>query len=1013
MNYLLFFLTLILHCQSTLAQHRFPSIFSEEEEIALDSLADDAFVKGNYKGSIRYTEALLKKIEARSGVQDSSYAYFTNYLGFLNVYAGNYSIAEKLFLKGKHIYTNIYGNEHKEVANALGGLAKVYRRLGQYKKTEEVLLEVKAINAKLEGTAHPTYAVTLNDLAVLYYYMGRYEEAEVLYLKAKDINANVYGVEDKAYSNVLANLAALYFSNQRYEEAEPLYLEAVSIGEKTHGKKHPRHANKLSNLAALYFKMKRYEEGEKYCLEAQAIKKEVLGIDHPDYANGLNLLASAYQGQERYGEAVALFLKVGALLKKNGQADQPKYAIHLSNFANTYYKMGRYEDAILLYLESLEIIEGRLGVQHESYAGCLNDLAKIYLKLDQLSKATDCLNKALKAASGLNISTRISKEWNDSLATVGYLSINHIEQVLQSLERLYLLVEKQQTEDIEAKQLILSSLAHDLLKKIRTLHTNSTSKLRTLGRSDNWTSRGLHLLNQANQVEEAFDLAEASKSVLLLEATKAEKAYRLGNLPDSLMSEESALFKERDQLQANIIQKRPLIEQDSLRSILNVVNQKIHSFVGKLEQTYPDYVQLKYKNENATLGEIQALLAPKTALLEYVITDSILYVFYMDKNQYKMLCHPIHRSLLKTKVKELYNALSDYDLLASFQDKAYEAYTRPAHWFYQKLMAPILAEASGIEHLIIVPDGELAYLPFETFLVQAAKQGGHDYRTLDYLVQHYKISYNYSATLWKENKQRKKSVNNGQVLAMAGNYDLFLDSLKKELRLPNYYRNRKGLKSLNAAQREVRVLSKAFQGYFGFDEGASERLFKEKAADYAVIHLAVHGVLDYKHPILSSLIFTEDGDSVENSFLQAYEISNLKLNADLVVLSACETGFGVFEKGNGIASLARSFMYAGASSMVVTLWQVNDYATAKIMENLYSNLSNGLSKSEALQQAKLDFMQRATGIGQHPAFWSPFVLIGNDAPVQISRKRDWMFWAMLITGILVLGSFLFRKRRAV
>jgi len=248
---------------------------------------------------------------------------------------------------------------------------------------------------------------------------------------------------------------------------------------------------------------------------------------------------------------------------------------------------------------------------------------------------------------------------------------------------------------------------------------------------------------------------------------------------------------------------------------------------------------------------------------------------------------------------------------------------------------------------------------------------------------------------------------------MAGNYDLHLDSLKKHFRLSNYYRNRDGLKSLDAAQREVRILSEEFQGYFGFDTGASERLFKEKAGNYAVIHLAMHGSLDYKHPILSSLIFTEDGDSLENSLLQAYEISNLKLNADLVVLSACETGFGTCENGNGIASLARSFMYAGASSMVVSLWSVNDYVTAQIMKELYSNLSDGMTKSEALQQAKLSFMQTASGIGQHPAFWSPFVLIGNDEPIQIIRKSHPVFWGLVLTGFLVfvIGGFLFFKKR--
>ncbi len=1000
MKQLFFYCFLLVNWQITYAQDTLSTELLDLDHEVLDSLSEAAYLKGNYADAIKYAEANLKKAAQTVGVKDSTYGAYINYLGFLNVYSGNYTVAEQLFLQGQIIFTNLFGHEHKDVADALSGLAKVYRRTGAFKKTEEVLLEVKTINAKLSGTESQAYAVTLNDLAVLYYYMGRYEEAELLYLENKKINAKISGGMNVEYSNTLANLAALYYVNEQLEEAEPLYLEAVGIAKKVYGEEHPRYANTLSNLAALYLKMGRNKEGEKLCLEVQAIREKVLGTKHPLYANNLNLLATSYKQQGRYDEAIKLSIRVREILRTTIGVNHPKYAIFLSNFASAYFKMEHYEDAEKLRLESLEIMERKVGTQHEGYVNCVNDLVDVYIRLDNLPKAKRYLHKCLQAASNSTISLVPTQEWRDSLMQADYLSINHLNQMLRGLERLYLLLEKEQAPDKEAKQLLVTSLAHDLFTKIRKLYTNSTSKLRVLERSERWNARGLYLLEQANLVEQAFDLAEANKSVLLLEATKAEKAYRLGNLPDSLMDRENELFKERDELQANIITKRPQVEQDSLRKLLNDVNQDIRFFVQQLEKDYPNYVQLKYKSDNATLREIQALLSPKTALLEYVVTDSVLYLFYIDKKEYKLVRQSLKREHLTTKIRDLYRALSNYDLLAKNQEKAYEAYTRPAHWFYKKMIAPILRETSDIEHLIIVPDGELAYLPFEVFLMNPAPQGEVNYPDLDYLIKHFKVSYNYSATLWKENKQSTKSVNNGQILAMAANYDISLDTLKKDLRLPNYYRGRKGLKPLYAARREVNVLSKEFQGYFGFDKDASERLFKEKVADYAVIHLAMHGVLDYKQPILSSLIFTEDGDSIENSFLQAYEIANLKLNADLVVLSACETGFGTFEKGNGIASLARSFMYAGASSMVMTLWQVNDFATAEMMKIFYSNLSNGMTKSEALREAKLNFMQNASGIGPHPAFWSPFLLVGNDEPIQIMRKSTWMYWGL---GLVALG----------
>lgn len=143
---------------------------------------------------------------------------------------------------------------------------------------------------------------------------------------------------------------------------------------------------------------------------------------------------------------------------------------------------------------------------------------------------------------------------------------------------------------------------------------------------------------------------------------------------------------------------------------------------------------------------------------------------------------------------------------------------------------------------------------------------------------------------------------------------------------------------------------------------------------------------------MSSLAFTKDSDSIESNFWQAHEISKIQLNANLVVLSAYEIGYRRFEKGNGIASLARAFMDAGASSIIVSLWLVNDFATSEIMKNLYENLANGMRKDEALRQAKLKHMKLASSILAHPAFWSPFIQMRNTEPLSISKKGNSNVW---------------------
>jgi CHAT domain-containing protein len=225
---------------------------------------------------------------------------------------------------------------------------------------------------------------------------------------------------------------------------------------------------------------------------------------------------------------------------------------------------------------------------------------------------------------------------------------------------------------------------------------------------------------------------------------------------------------------------------------------------------------------------------------------------------------------------------------------------------------------------------------------------------------------------------------------------------------------RKTLPDLPSAKEEVKNLSALYSGKFLFESAANENAFKKAAADYDIIHLAMHGILNQQTPILSSLAFTENGDSTEDNFLEAWEISHLKLNAQLVVLSACETGYGKFQQGEGVMSLARAFMYAGVPSLVVSLWQVNDASTAEIMQLFYANLAKGMDKAEALRQAKLKYIAECKNpMMAHPAFWAAFVQIGDSRPVKIAGPFNISYVLVIISGFLCLAGIiiLLKKRR--
>ena len=190
---------------------------------------------------------------------------------------------------------------------------------------------------------------------------------------------------------------------------------------------------------------------------------------------------------------------------------------------------------------------------------------------------------------------------------------------------------------------------------------------------------------------------------------------------------------------------------------------------------------------------------------------------------------------------------------------------------------------------------------------------------------------------------------------------------------------------------------------------ASESNFKKQAGQYAIIHLASHAMVDDGHPQYSKILFAADPDSLEDGALEVSELFNLSLPAELVVLSACETGIGRLQKGEGIVSLARGMAYAGAKSVVTTLWPVNDAATSDIMQNFYESLNQKNSKSEALRLAKLAYIESGDHLSAQPFYWAAFIPIGDMRPLP-SKNHHWI-WGLIALGIGASGLMYYRRKR--
>ncbi|MEP5612191.1 MAG: CHAT domain-containing protein, partial [Cyclobacteriaceae bacterium] len=312
--------------------------------------------------------------------------------------------------------------------------------------------------------------------------------------------------------------------------------------------------------------------------------------------------------------------------------------------------------------------------------------------------------------------------------------------------------------------------------------------------------------------------------------------------------------------------------------------------------------------------------------------------------------------------------------------------------------------------LIVIPDGRLSQLNFNTFLTERPGAGKIKYGNLHYLLNDFSISYAYSSTLNFRDILKPSSFS---FAGFAPSYKedeyASLDSATHPLA---YQLVRSGKLALPGAIAEVSTISNYLNGTSWINEKASESNFKSSSNKFSVLHLAMHSLLNSEEPEYSELLFNSERDSLNDGYLTIDEIYNLDLNADMVVLSACSSGSGQVQIGEGPISFTRAFSYAGCPSVVMSMWKIPDAATTQIMVEFYKNIKNGDTKDQALRKAQLFYLSNTSDpLYQHPFFWGSFVAMGNTEAIGgISQTRRVL--ALIISAVVLIGFFRVRKKIA-
>ncbi len=506
--------------------------------------------------------------------------------------------------------------------------------------------------------------------------------------------------------------------------------------------------------------------------------------------------------------------------------------------------------------------------------------------------------------------------------------------------------------------------------------------------------------------EQAFLLSEKGKVGLLLEDI-VDQYIKSALVPDSLLQMEQKIQIDLVFYEQLIYEEKIKPKKDSLK--IKVWEKKIvelrrkeGGFEKQLRENYPKYYQLKHNFKRASTKDIQGVLTSNQLFIEFFWGGEELYIFGVRSNssegQANLMIHRVADvELLQSEVEQLiaYNQ----DPNSSIID-----YNSASYKLYQKLLKPLLTQiGEEVEELIIVPDGMLGYLPFEALIVEEPNSdlSRFDIQPRSYLVEDFHISYTYSGSLFfqyqsAEKLALKSTQLNEVLMAYAPSFygesdDLLVRSCSENLA------------SLDCAVIEVESIGEQLKGETLIGDKATKQHFLEKAIHSPILHLATHACMDDQDSDFNRIYFANE------EYLTSLELYTLQLQTQLTVLSACNTGSGQLVKGEGVMSLARGFIAAGCPSLVTTLWGVNDCATKRLMNHFYEHLYNGESKSEALRNAKLDFLKDDETIRQelHPFYWAGFVQLGENSPIfQKQTSVPPIITYALITILLSL-SFLF------
>jgi CHAT domain-containing protein/tetratricopeptide (TPR) repeat protein len=901
----------------------------------------------------RYGEAepLLRRAlairEAALGAEHPDVAQSLNDLGRLRRRQRDYAEADALLGRSLEIRGKVLGPDHPGVAESLGNLGTLRRRQDRHAEAEPPLRRALAIRERALGPDHPAVADSLNNLGDLHRVQGRYAEAETLLRRALAITEAALGPDHPETAENLASLAAVYASQGRRTAAEALHARALAVRERAFGPDNRNVANSLESLGHLHLRRGRLALAEAAFRRVLAIRARVLGPDTPDMAGVLLNLGDLALERGDLAEAQASYERGLAIAKRAPSPEPLQIASALAGLGYLHNAAGRHAEARPLLLRSLAIREGALGPDHPALAWHHAELAVLHEREGRFGEAFGAIRRAFDirtSRAARQARSRGPGPWVDepgrrhTFRTLVRLGWRWAESEPAQRPRLV-------DETFRAGQLALATDVEATVSRVAARFAAGDDAL-------------------ARLVRERERLAEEWRR---LDSAALWLASRQPGDVD------------------------PAAIAGRLRGDLADLGKRLDAADEELGRRFPAYRELT-SPEPAGVEEIQGLLAADEALLAYAALGGDVFLWALRRDRAAMFRLDLAPGELEHTVRELRDRVDPGRWPAAGAQPPFDPPV--AHRLYARLVPGEAGLLAGARHLLVVPHGPLESLPFSV-LVRTPPRPDAPYREVDWLARSLATTTLPSASSLRALRRFAKPSRAAEPFRGVGDPALLGPhgasrgaGPDRPLADPRAIR---ALPPLPETADELRALARSLGA--GEDsvllrERATETAIKAGAlANARVVAFATHAGLAGEPPDRAepALVLTPPAVASEedDGQLTASEAARLHLDADLVLLSACNTAAPDGTPGApGLSGLAKAFIYAGSRALLVSHWQVDSEAARRLTTRMFSELAidPAVGPSEALRRSMVGLVgDRSRDYFAHPAAWAPFVIVGEGA----------------------------------